>query len=102
MVQTMKDGVGFARHKNINEDLFSRVDRSLRAFLKRQMAIGAFASRNEAEAFTLQCDEINNPASTRRLYRLYINVGFAKATPGIFVNLVVTEFLGALEAELAA
>jgi phage tail sheath protein FI len=97
---SIKEGLAWARHKNINDELFRRVQRSVRLFLKQQMNVGAFASNVESQAFTMQCDEKNNPASTRLLKRLYVDVGVAMVNPAIFVTLRIAQFLGALENEL--
>jgi phage tail sheath protein FI len=94
IMQSIKDGMAFARHKNIDEDLMSRVRRTADDFLERQLAAGAFDSRVKANAFRFQCDEKNNPASTRRLKRLIMDLGTNMASTAIWVVARFSQYLG--------
>jgi uncharacterized protein len=95
--KSIKDGIAFARHKSINQSLFTRVTRTIRAFLRAQMALGAFASNIEEDAFQLQCDARNNTAATQDLYRLIVDYSVAKVKPAIFVTVRVSQYLGSAE-----
>lgn len=95
-------GLKFAKHLNNDESLWARARRTVSAFLLRQMARGAFRSREPEKAFFVQCDESNNPASAVFAGELHLDMGLATQKPAEFIVVSVTQDTRALDAELAA
>jgi len=98
--RSLRQGLQFARHKNITEDLLAEVRRTVTAFLLTQMNNGAFASRDPTKAFFV--DLSMNTATTRFAGKIILRVGLATNKPGEFVILLISQDTRALEAELAA
>lgn len=66
-------------------DLWARVTRDVRAFLKGVWASGALFGLTEDEAFHVQCDATLNPPESRDLGRLVIEIAIAPVKPAEFV-----------------
>jgi len=75
-------------------DLWARVKRDVSAFLNVCWRDGMLFGNNSAEAFFVKCDGENNPADTRDLGRLYIDVGLAPVKPAEFVIFRLSQMAG--------
>jgi hypothetical protein len=85
----VKSGTIFARHSNNDESLRARVFRTVFQFLKTQMNLGAFRTKDTETAFFLDVSEALNPASVQFQNKLYGRVGLATQKP---INWVVFRF----------
>jgi uncharacterized protein len=75
-------------------DLWARVKRDVSAFLNVAWREGMLFGNSAAEAFFVKCDAENNPAETRDLGRLYIDVGLAPVKPAEFVIFRLSQMAG--------
>jgi uncharacterized protein len=75
-------------------DLWARVKRDVSAFLNVAWREGMLFGNSAAEAFFVKCDAENNPAETRDLGRLYIDVGLAPVKPAEFVVFRLSQMAG--------
>lgn len=85
--QSIKDGLEWARHKNNDEKLRERVDRTVTDFLISQMNLGAFRSRDPATAFFVDFGEALNPPSVTFAGKLIGRIGLATQKPAEFIIL---------------
>lgn len=88
---SIKRGIDFARHKPHDESLRARIRRSVTAFLRRQMLVGAFRSREEEEAFYLICDETNNPLEVVLSGKVVVTIGVATQKPAEFIEVEISQ-----------
>lgn len=77
-----------------NQDLWARVARDLRAFLRGVWRSGALFGRTPEEAFYVKVDEENNPRESRDLGILNIEIGMAPTKPAEFVVITFTQWAG--------
>jgi phage tail sheath protein FI len=75
-------------------DLWARVKRDVSAFLNVCWREGMLFGTTASEAFFVKCDAENNPAETRDLGRLYIDVGLAPVKPAEFVIFRLSQMAG--------
>lgn len=99
--QTIKAGVTFARHKNHTAELREEVSRTIEKFLKDQMRVGAFRTRDPETAYFVDVSEALNPPSVVFANELRIRVGLATNKTVDWVILEFTQDTRALEQELA-
>ncbi|MGD9932233.1 MAG: phage tail sheath family protein [Dehalococcoidia bacterium] len=72
--------------------LWSRVKRDISSFLTTVWRQGALFGRTPEEAFFVKCDEENNPAATRDVGQLWIDIGIAPVKPAEFVIFRIGQF----------
>lgn len=99
---SLKIGLLFAKHKRNNRALRQRVHRTTYAFLKDQMDVDAFSTRNPKTAFFVDTSDQINPPSMQFAGRLIQRIGLATAKPAEFLILRVSQDTRAFEEELAA
>lgn len=75
-------------------DLWARVRRDVKAFLKTVWSAGALFGATPDEAFYVKCDEELNPPETRDLGQLNIEVGIAPVKPAEFVIFRISQWAG--------
>ncbi|GAB4324333.1 MAG: phage tail sheath family protein [Dehalococcoidia bacterium] len=75
-----------------DRDLWERVKRDVRAFLKTVWSSGALFGSTPDEAFWVKCDDENNPPEARDLGQLYIDIGIAPVKPAEFVIFRIGQF----------
>ncbi len=68
-----------------DQDLWARVTRDVKAFLRIVWREGALFGLSEDEAFHVKCDAVLNPSESRDLGRLIIEVAMAPVKPAEFV-----------------
>ena len=81
-----------------DQDLWARVRRDVRAFLKTVWRSGALFGATENQAFYVKCDEETNPPETRDLGQLIIEIGIAPVKPAEFVIFRISQWAGGAEA----
>ncbi len=98
--RSVKLGLQFARHKNNTTELRSQLYNTVYAFLKFQMDVGAFASKNPDTAFFVDFGDALNPATSPNL--VTGRIGMATVQPAEFIRLLFSQDTRAVDAELAA
>ena len=83
--QSIKRGIQFARHKNNDEALRSRVDRTCTDFLTIQMKNGAFRSKDPSKAFFVDFGEGLNTEAQQFAGKLIGRIGLATQKPAKFI-----------------
>lgn len=99
---SLKLGLAFMRHRNINDRLYNEGKSTVRAFMILQTKNEAFASTKPSEAFSIDFGKGLNPPSVQFAHRVYARLSVATSKPAEFVVLKVTPDTTALDAELAA
>ncbi len=100
--RSVKRGLQFARHRNNTESLRAEVDRTLEAFLLRQMRAGAFRSQVPEEAFFVDVSDALNPPSVVFQGKLRGKIGVATNKPAEFIEIEIAQDTRALEAEFSS
>ena len=77
--------------------LWARVRRDVSAFLKTVWRDGALFGSTPEEAFYVKCDDELNPAESRDLGRLVIEIGMAPVKPAEFVIFRISQWAGTEE-----
>ena len=98
--RTIKAGLQEARHANHDEDLRGWAHRTVFAFLKGQMNLGAFRSKDPSTAFFVDFSEALNPPSVVFSNKLIGRIGLATQKPAEWIILYFSQDTRALEAEL--
>lgn len=98
--RTVKAGLEEARHENHDEELRAWAHRTVYAFLKGQMSLGAFRSRDPETAFFVDFSEALNPPSVVFANKLIGRIGLATQKPAEWIILYFSQDTRALEAEL--
>lgn len=80
----------------------ARVRKSVAAFLLRLWRRGVLKGAKASEAFTVVCDESNNPPSVENAGQLICRISLAVSRPAEFVSFELVQDTRALDAELAA
>jgi len=75
-------------------DLWARVRRDARAFLKTVWSSGALFGATPDEAFYVKCDAELNPPEVRDLGQLIIEIGIAPVKPAEFVIFRISQWAG--------
>jgi phage tail sheath protein FI len=78
-----------------DRNLWAKVRRDARAFLKTIWMSGALFGNTPEEAFYVKCDDELNPPEIRDLGQLIIEVGLAPVKPAEFVIFRLTQWAGA-------
>jgi hypothetical protein len=99
--KSVKAGLTFAKHRFNNRELRQRVRRVIRAFLIRQMNLGAFRTRVPATAFYVDVSDKINPPAEEFAGRMHVRVGLATNKPAEWLVLYFTQDTRALEESLA-
>ena len=99
---SLKQGLAFMRHRNINDRLYNEGKKTAQAFMLQQTRNEAFASTDPGLAFVLDFGKGLNPASVKFARQVVARLSVATSAPGEFVILKVSPDRRALEAELAA
>lgn len=92
--KSVQDGTQWAVFEPNDEDLWSRVRRTVSTFLERIWREGALVGSSPQQAFFVKCDAENNTPETMILGRLYIEVGIAPVRPAEFVVFRFSQFTG--------
>jgi uncharacterized protein len=83
--QSLEEGIRWAVFEPNNLALWQKLKRTISEFLTRAWRDGALFGAKPEEAFYVRIDEAINPASTRALGRLYIEIGVAPVRPAEFI-----------------
>lgn len=83
--QSVKNGLQFARHKNNDEVLRARVDRTVKDFLVIQMKNRAFRTQKPATAFFVDFGDGLNTVAQQFAGKLIGRVGLATQKPAEFI-----------------
>lgn len=83
--QSIKGGLQFARHKNNDEALRARCDRTVRDFLNIQMKNRAFRSMDPKKAYLCDFGDGLNPPAQQFAGKLIGRVGLATQKPAKFI-----------------
>ncbi|UCC16081.1 MAG: phage tail sheath family protein [Dehalococcoidales bacterium] len=78
-------------------DLWARIRRDITAFLSTVWGSGALFGATAAEAFYVKCDAENNPAATRDLGQVIIEIGMAPVKPAEFVIFRISQWANGSE-----
>lgn len=85
-------GTQWAVFEPNDEELWSRVRRTVSNFLERIWREGALFGATPQQAFFVKCDAENNPPETMILGRLYVDVGVCPVRPAEFVVFRVSQW----------
>lgn len=77
-----------------DSNLWARVRRDVRAFLRTVWSAGALFGATPDEAFYVKCDEELNPPEVRDLGQLIIEIGIAPVKPAEFVIFRISQWAG--------
>lgn len=99
---SLRIGLRFMRHKNINPRLYAAGKRTTTLFLVQQTKNEAFASTDPSLAFTVDFGPGLNSPSVANARQVRAKVGLATTKPAEFIFVIVSPDTRALDAELAA
>ena len=74
--------------------LWARVRRDVGAFLSTVWSEGALFGASPNQAYYVSCDEALNPAASRDLGRLIIEIGMSPVKPAEFVIFRISQWAG--------
>jgi phage tail sheath protein FI len=97
----LKQGTTFARHTNHDGALRARVFRTIFQFLKAQMNVNAFRTKDTQTAFFVDVSEALNPPSVVFARKVIARIGLATQKSAKWVILRFSQDTRALEEELA-
>jgi hypothetical protein len=100
--RSLKAGLAFMRHRNINQRLYAEGSRTTKNFLLGLTAAEAFSSTVPKEAFFVDFGKGLNPPSVAQARQVVAKIGLATSKPAEFVILKVSPDTRALDEELAA
>jgi phage tail sheath protein FI len=95
--QSIEVGIRWAVFEPNDLSLWQKLKRSVGDFLTQTWRDGALFGAKPEDAFYVRIDEALNPASTRALGRLYIEVGVAPTYPAEFIVLRIGIWNGGAE-----
>lgn len=98
--QSIRGGTVFARHSNNDAALRARIFRTVYQFLKNQMQLGAFRSKDPATAFFVDVSDALNPPSVQFQNKIIGRVGLATQKPADWVVFYFSQDTRALLEEL--
>lgn len=98
---SLRQGLAFMRHKNIQPRLLNEGRRTSFAFLEQQCRNNAFATTDPNRAFFVDFGTGINTPLTSLTRTVYGKIGIATAKPAEFVVLLVSQDTRALDDELA-
>ncbi|PSB65841.1 phage tail protein [Chroococcidiopsis cubana CCALA 043] len=83
--KSIQEGTQWAVFEANDRRLWGKLRRSTTKFLERLWREGALVGKTREEAFSVKCDESNNPPETIKLGRVYMDVKVAPVRPAEFV-----------------
>jgi phage tail sheath protein FI len=83
--ESIEEGIRWAVFEPNNLALWQKLKRTISEFLTRAWRDGALFGETAEKAFYVRIDEALNPASTRAIGRLYIEIGVAPVRPAEFI-----------------
>lgn len=83
--RSIQEGIRWAVFEPNNLQLWQKLKRTITDFLTRVWRDGALFGAKAEEAFYVRIDEALNPESTRKLGRLYIEIGVCPTYPAEFI-----------------
>lgn len=83
--ESIAEGIRWAVFEPNDTGLWKKLERSIGAFLRQAWRDGALFGLKAEEAYYVRIDEALNPASTRMLGRLYIEIGVQPVYPAEFI-----------------
>jgi phage tail sheath protein FI len=92
--QSIERGTQWVVFEPNDPDLWARVRRDVRAFLRTIWASGALFGATPDQAFYVKCDEETNPRELRDMGQLNIEIGIAPVKPAEFVIFRITQWAG--------
>ena len=92
--QSIERGTQWVVFEPNDLDLWARVRRDVRAFLRVVWSSGALFGATPDEAFFVKCDVETNPHELRDLGQLNIYIGMAPVKPAEFVIFHITQWAG--------
>lgn len=98
--QSIKGGTIFARHSNNDETLRARIFRTVFQFLKTQMNLGAFRTKDTDTAFFVDVSDALNPPSVVFQNKVIGRVGLATQKPADYIVFYFSQDTRALLEEL--
>ena len=98
--QSIKGGTIFARHSNNDETLRARIFRTVFQFLKTQMNLGAFRTKDTDTAFFVDVSDALNPPSVVFQNKVIGRVGLATQKPADYIVFFFSQDTRALLEEL--
>ena len=96
----VKSGTLFARHSNNDASLRARIFRTVYQFLKAQMNLGAFRTRDPETAFFVDVSDALNPPSVQFQNKVVGRVGLATQKPAYWVIFNFSQDTDALMEEI--
>jgi phage tail sheath protein FI len=92
--ESIRLGTQWAVFEPNDYDLWQRVTRTIRAFLRGLWTQGALVGATPEQAFYILCDETNNPPSSVDEGKLIVEVGIAPVKPAEFVIFRISQWQG--------
>jgi phage tail sheath protein FI len=83
--ESIQEGIHWAVFEPNNLQLWQKLKRTISEFLTRVWRDGALFGATADKAFYVRIDEVLNPPSTRKLGRLYIEIGVQPTYPAEFI-----------------
>lgn len=83
--ESIQEGIRWAVFEPNNLELWGKLKRTISEFLTRVWRSGALFGESADKAFYVRIDEALNPDSTRKLGRLYIEIGVRPSYPAEFI-----------------
>jgi len=98
--QQVKAGTRFARHSNADAALRARMFRTIFQFLKTQMNLGAFRTKDTETAFFVDLSDALNPPSVQFQNKVIGRIGLATQKPADWIIFYFSQDTRALLEEL--
>lgn len=101
---SIKQGIRFARHENIDEKLFNALNAAITLFLTQFWRQGGLKGKTASEAFFVNTDSgagTINPPSEAEGFRVNVEVGLATKKPNYFTTVLFTVDQRALLEEIS-
>lgn len=92
--ESIRQGTQWAVFEPNDRDLWERVKRNIRAFLRGLWMQGALVGTTADEAFYVLCDQTNNPPSSVDEGKLIVEVGICPVKPAEFVVFRISQWSG--------
>jgi uncharacterized protein len=97
--ESIRRGTQWVVFEPNDADLWARVRRTITSFLRGLWMQGALVGATAEQAFFVQCDETNNPASSVENGQLVVDIGIAPVRPAEYVIFRISQWQGASGAE---
>lgn len=92
--KSIENGTQWVVFEPNNRKLWARISRDVSSFLRTVWRDGALFGSSPAEAFYVKCDDELNPAESRDLGRLVIEIGMSPVKPAEFVIFRISQWAG--------